>query len=413
MKKLLLLLVITFTLNSYSQISFEKGYFITNSDKKIECLIKNVDWVSSPVSFKYKESEKDEIKETGIEAVKEFGIYNSSKFLRETVQIHNSSDDINNLSYNRNPVFTEKQVFLTVLIEGKANLYTYGNSKKYFFKTDNTKIEQLIFIKFKNSYSEVAENKLYQKQLWDNLKCDRIKTTDVGKLLYTKNSLIDFFILYNNCNGTTSITDNSKIVNYDSKEEKKDLFNLNIKTRINNVTMAVQNEMNDFRDTDFGKKTNFGIGVEAEFILPVNKNKWALFLEPTFQSFNGEVTNEKTALYGFGVLTAKSDYNSVELPIGIRHYFFLNPNSKIFLNAAFVYDLSFGSSIKFIKTDGSTQDSLEISNGNNFAFGLGYKLYDKLSLELRYNSNRDFLSKYSAWSSDYKSFSIILGYTLF
>lgn len=249
--------------------------------------------------------------------------------------------------------------------------------------------------------------------LYSDLKCDRIKTTDVGKLLYTKNSLIDFFILYNNCNGTTSISDNSKIVNYESKKEKKDLFNLNIKTRINNVTMAVQNEMNDFRDTDFGKKTNFGIGVEAEFILPVNKNKWALFLEPTFQSFNTEVTNEKTALYGFGVLTAKSEYNSVELPIGIRHYFFLSPNSKIFLNAAFVYDLSFGSSIKFIKTDGSNQDSLEISNGNNFAFGLGYKLYDKFSLEFRYNSNRDFLSKYSAWSSDYKSFSIILGYTLF
>ena len=47
-KNLLLLLVSILTVNVYSQISLEEGYYIDNSNQKINCLIKNLDWKNNP-----------------------------------------------------------------------------------------------------------------------------------------------------------------------------------------------------------------------------------------------------------------------------------------------------------------------------------------------------------------------------
>jgi hypothetical protein len=56
MKKLFLLIILTqISLNCYSQINFEKGYFYNNENKKIECLIKNNDWLNNPTQIKYTE----------------------------------------------------------------------------------------------------------------------------------------------------------------------------------------------------------------------------------------------------------------------------------------------------------------------------------------------------------------------
>ncbi len=59
-KKLLLLIITILHLEGYSQITFEKGYIIDNSDQKIECLIKNIDWIFNPVNLEYKISEDSE-----------------------------------------------------------------------------------------------------------------------------------------------------------------------------------------------------------------------------------------------------------------------------------------------------------------------------------------------------------------
>ena len=56
-KKLFFLLTIILSLNSYSQVSFEKGYHIDNNDQKISCLIKNLDWKNNPTKFEFKLSE--------------------------------------------------------------------------------------------------------------------------------------------------------------------------------------------------------------------------------------------------------------------------------------------------------------------------------------------------------------------
>ena len=67
--KLLFLFTTVFTLNCYSQISFENGYFIDNDNQKINCLIKNLDWENNPTKFKYKLSENNELNTKTIKSV--------------------------------------------------------------------------------------------------------------------------------------------------------------------------------------------------------------------------------------------------------------------------------------------------------------------------------------------------------
>ena len=42
----------------FTQIRFEKGYFITNYGKRIDCFIKDIDWKNNPTKFDYKLNEE-------------------------------------------------------------------------------------------------------------------------------------------------------------------------------------------------------------------------------------------------------------------------------------------------------------------------------------------------------------------
>ena len=396
MKNLLLLFFgIILTINCYSQISFEKGYYINNSDEKVECLIKNIDWKNNPIDFKYKFSENDTKKTASINSVKEFGIYNTSKYIRKTVDIDRSSKKINDLSTVKNPIFNEEELFLKVLVEGSADLFLYadGSLKRYFYNKKNSTIEQLVFKSYKTPDNEIGTNNQYKGQLWNNLKCPTFKISQIKNIAYKKNELIDFFVEYNKCN-------NQEFVNYEEKQ-KKDLFNLNIRPGVNNSSLSLQQStFLSSRNIDFGSELSFRLGIEAEFIMPFNKNKWAVLIEPTYQYFKSEkeVASRKV----------KADYKSIEIPVGVRHYFFLNSNSKIFINGSFIFDLSQNSKIEF-----DPGSDLEIKTRNNLAFGLGYKHNDTYSLEFRYQTNREIISEYVYWNSKYNTVSVIFGYSLF
>lgn len=393
-KQLLFLLITILSFNCYSQISFEKGYYIDNSNQKTNCLIKNIDWKNNPTQFEYKLSENSESKKKTIESIKEFGINNISKYVRSIVNIDRSSEDIKKLSYDRNPIFKEEKLFLKVLIEGKANLYLLedGNLRRFFFNKENSAIEQLIFKSYKTPNNQIGKNNRFKNQLWNNLKCPNLKINKVENLSYQKNDIVDFFVEYNECNG-------EKNTNYEEKQ-KKDLFNLSIRPGFNNSSLSVQNSIYSSRDTDFDNEFGFRFGIEAEFIMPFNKNKWSLIIEPTYQYYKSEKETRNR--------NVKADYKSIEIPVGIRHYFFLNENSKMFVNGSFIFDFSNNSIVDYsIGTD------LEIKTRNNFAFGIGYKYNDKYSLELRYQTSREVLSDYIAWSSDYNTFSVIFGYSFF
>ena len=253
-KYIVVFLIIIFNLNLYSQISFENGYYIDNFNQKIECIIKNLDWKNNPTGFEFKLSKESETKVAEIKYIKEFGIYNTSKFIRSAIKIDKSGENINNLDYDRNPVFIEEVLFLKVLVEGKANLYIYEKEslKRYFYSTDNSDIEQLIFKVYLDVENKILTNNTFKNQLWTDLKCPKIEIDKVENLEYKTKSLINFFISYNKCN-------NLEFINYDQKV-KKDLFNLTFRIHLNNSSLSIENNALTSNVINFGYKTSFGFG---------------------------------------------------------------------------------------------------------------------------------------------------------
>lgn len=393
-KQLLFLLISIYSFNSIAQISFEKGYFIDNTDQKTYCLIKNIDWKNNPTEFEYKLSENEEPKISSIESTKEFRILNQSKYERSVVEIDRSSEDISKMGTDKNPIFKKEQLFLKVLLEGKADLFLYedGNLKRFFYNIDNSEVKQLIFKEYLTPKNSIGKNVEYKKQLWNDLKCQNITVNDVETIDYKKNDFVNFFIKYNKCN-------NSDFIDFE-KKQKKDLFNLTLRPGLNSSSLTIQNSISNSRDADFDNEFGFRFGIETEFILPFNKNKWAVLIEPTYQYYKSEkkLTSENV----------NADYTSIEIPIGIRHYMFLNNNSKLFINGSLIIDLSSNSKIDF-----ESSSDLEFKTDNNLAFGLGYKYDKKYSLELRYQTGREILGNYISWSSDYNTLSVIFGYSIF
>lgn len=159
---LLFTLMVLISTLSFSQISFESGYFIDNSNNKVSCLIKNLDWKNNPTQFEYKLSEDSDSKKLDIKSVKEFGTNNDSRYVRALVNIERSEPNFaSTLTDNPQPQFNEEELFLKVLIEGKANLYLYSfnNTTKYFYNIDDSNIEQLIYIRY-NATSNLIQKKM-------------------------------------------------------------------------------------------------------------------------------------------------------------------------------------------------------------------------------------------------------------
>ena len=408
MKNHYLFLLISFlSFNSYSQITFNKGYFVDNSHRKIDCLIKNLDWKDNPTNIEYKLTEADKSIKLEIKDVEEFAVDSNFKFVRKKVLMDRSSSNLNNMSVNKNPDLMEETLFLKVLIEGKANLYYYemDNLYRFFYSTDNLPVQQLIYKQYLISISERGTNNQYKQDLWNNLKCPTITLKKVEQLEYNSKSLEDFFILYNTCNNSTS-------TNYTIKE-KKDLFNLTLRPRINSTSLSVENNMTSTTISDFDSKINFGLGVEFEYILPFNKNKWSVSVEPTFQSFKSESTTSNVPNVSGNKIIGEVDYKSIDLFFTARHYLFLNKSSKFFVNLSYSLNFKSKSSLNFYRADGSLYNSLNVNPTNNLALGIGYKFLDRFSVELKLQSTRNIVDGYFYWNSKYKSTSLILGYSLF
>ncbi len=398
--QLFFITVLFSVLNAFSQTNFEAGYLIKTNGTKVDCLIKNEDWKGSPSSFSYKLEENGEIKTGTISNVIEFGSAESFKYIRATVNIDQSTDNVNNLTDVRNPIMKEETIFLKTLIEGKASLYytENENTPRYFYKVGDGKIEQLIYKKYLSTPTKLGKNERYKQQLATDLTCSKLNENNFEELDYKKNKLINLITKYNTC-------ENSEAIVF-SKNIQKSKFNLTIRPGVTFSSLSIL-KLGDER-INFDKNTGIRIGLEAEYVLPFNNSKWSVFIEPTYRNYKAEKeylyvdfnTFQKTTL-----ITA--EYNSIELPIGGRHYMYLNKNAAVFIDAAIIMDVSFMDS----KIDSSNEGGydLDVSADAAIALGIGFRYKNKYSFQARYHTPRQLLN-YDNINSDYKSFALIAGY---
>ena len=62
---------------------------------------------------------------------------------------------------------------------------------------------------------------------------------------------------------------------------------------------------------------------------------------------------------------------------------------------------------------GNNLNTLDITATSNLTFGVGYKLNDTYSMEMRLQTSRNVLDDYVYWDSDFKTMSLIFGYSFF
>ncbi|SHH62735.1 hypothetical protein SAMN04488109_4714 [Chryseolinea serpens] len=378
-------------LHAFSQIEYEKGYFINNDGVRTDCLIKNSDWFGSPDKIRYKNSESSDPVSLSVSEIKELGVGNA-RFIRTTLMAELATRDIRKISVNKNPEWKEQTLFLRVLVEGKANLYHHRTKgfDYFFFSIDNGDIKQLVYKLYLLTYEEMrsnvyyntntnyGENREYINQLQTYVYCASFSIEKVKQVKYERKPLAKYFTDYNTCHG---------IVAVDREKHSKQKVHLKIAPGIGTGS---QTRTGTVTHIDYGKGTDYRLGAELEFVLPFNRNKWSIFLEPGYHSFKTTGKNAVT-------------YQSIETTIGARYYFFLGKNTSLFLNAGIVGDLALTYQARDFNASG-----VSIS----FAGGGGFQ-YKKFSLEARQYGTRRLLTDGSDTWLNFQKLSFILGYKIF
>ncbi|MFM7853822.1 MAG: outer membrane beta-barrel protein [Flammeovirgaceae bacterium] len=392
-------LLATTVIELAAQKQFDKGYYITNSGQRIECLIKNLEWKNNPSSFKYKFSENQEEKIATVSDVKEFGVEGSFKYVVGIVEIDQSSDIIGELDNTRGPKWVTDTLFLKTIVKGPASLFSFESERltRYFYYIDNSALKQLVYKKYVvPSTLAINENAQFRQQLWNELKCGNVGMNYIKKLPYRKTDLTKYFIEFNICKGDSLQTQVYK--------QRRGQIAFWLTSGVNYSSVSSLNSLSKTK-TDFGSQINFSFGLELEFTLPYNKNKWSIIVDPTYQYFYSTTSS------GYAV-----KLNTIELPTGVRHSFFLKGEKRIFINAFFIsnFSLNLGSttSISEFKWYDNPSGTKYINPDNSLAIGVGIDL-KRLRTEVHYYTDRELQEGYPIISVPYSRTSLIFAYRLF
>lgn len=389
LKNLVRIFLICIGLPVYSQIQFEKGYLIGNDGRRLECQIRNNDWDNNPTSFKYKLSD-EKVMDASIEDVSEFGFEDGAIYSRATVKIDKSSINMNILSNDRNPDWSERLVFLKKLVSGPANLYFYkdGYIRQYLYQKSDSSIVTLVSKKYTNEEGAVLTNFGYRQQLLNDVNCGSISRESLSRIGYKDTDLIRFFQQYNSC-----VNPNIKAV---SAEKEREKFNIKLTPGVDYTMLKTDGLAQVNSEKGSGNSVSFRIGAELELIAAFNKGKWAIVLEPAFQYYK----------FPLKVTTLAVDVNywSVDLPMGIRYSTFLKSNTKLFFNGMYVPSLK-NKSFK-------SEKDMEVRMGSGAAFGVGVAK-GRLSGEVRYYIGRNIKNSYIFIDPSFSKATFILGYKIF
>jgi len=382
---------------SFGQVKFEKGYFINNDNQRVECFIKNMDWKYNPVEFSYKLKESGTTETGNLTSVKEFGLTNSFKFINADVKIDRSTQAVVGAKNEMDPVYSREKLFLKVLIEGKANLYGYESNKikRFFYSLSDTAIYPLTYKEVKKG-STITKNTGFRQQLWDKLRYPKTSMELIKSIDYTAPDLEKYFKIYNESFGGTMTERNT--------EKKGSYLNLKLTPGINSnsESMTVYGDQGNTSKLSFKGNQSFRIGLEAELSIPFDKYKWGILFEPTYQSYKSDAASDGA--------TATLTLNSLEFPIGLRYYIYINDNTRLYFNGFYISGLALNmNSTIMIPSTTLGDKSYSVGSTGNAAIGGGLD-YKRFSLETRYYTNKDLFKGSRFESSENGRFSIILGY---
>ncbi len=395
-KQTTILLLLMIASAGFGQISFKSGYLITTNNQRINGLFRDQNWLNSPKVIEYAYSQGETTHKVSTDTIRELVIGDNTKYIRAKVKIDRSTSDLTALDVNRNPVFSEEHLFLKVITEGKATLYQYNepNLERYFFKVDSSGINQLVYKLYWVRQSVMATNNQYKQQLLNAMHSDDLNQNDLKYLTYDLAKLTKYFKKYNQQN-ESNIPE--EVVN---KKTQHDWINITLKPGIS-YGHAVLWYYRLFPDpVKLNNKTTFRIGLDLEMPFKFNEKRWSIFIEPGFQRYKA---SGQSVVHELSV-----DYQSIELPAGLRYRYYFSNGTAVFFDAAVIFDFDFNSTITYSES----YEPLEVYSLINYGIGAGFQFNKWLSAGMRFQTPRDLTVNYSYWHGDYYHMSFYVGFKL-
>lgn len=303
-KTLIAILLSLCSIAAAAQVRYEKGWFVDNTGRKVECLIKNDERFSKTSQFMYKMSEDSEERVATIAEISSFSVGNML-FERHEVMIDYSEDDINaGYDISSEPNQEREVVFLQVLCDGQARLYYYEIpkvKKNYFFSTtESPELEYLINKNYMtdNRTGFLRENKAFRHQLYIGLANMGVTPDDVNHLEYDENQLMD---LFDKLNGTKSA------------RYAQGRFGIDLQ--------------GTYRPASHGGYS-IGAGVSFEYLFSKYRNKWAVFFMPEMKMLRMAYTGKD------GEIHQSNTIYDIQLQAGGRYYMYLNNSVRCYLEGS-------------------------------------------------------------------------------
>lgn len=411
---LLLVLLICLTMTANSQSKYEKGYFIDSENNRTECLILNLDWRFNPTGILVKSTETDEPKQVDIFFIKEFQVYGFEKYVRANVILDVSSSNIQNLSSDRFPEWEKRKVFLKVIAEGQATLYTYQQNQltRFFFKVGDS-IKQLIYKKYfyKNpdatrneNINNVASNNDFRKQL---MRYFPLALTDYNKIDYNSKDLAEYFTNYNMQQEgllKSEPQDTSIILKHDAQtrvQQRQSKISFGLTTGYQYTHWSILEDYN--YETAKINPSNHGVrlGASLEISIPYHHNVWSFILEPSYSINEGNLIK----------------YRTVTVPFGMRYTARSSATARFYCEAMLA---SRALEIGKAEVNSKRNYELDYFPSTGFVVGAGYRILNNqvekpnnkqgFRIGIQFSARTNALNNYY-YSGDLQTVSLIVGYT--
>ncbi|KGO92930.1 hypothetical protein [Flavobacterium subsaxonicum] len=398
MKKITLLFCLLLASVGFAQ---QSGYYVTTGGQRVDGQFMETDFLNAN-TLKFKSGSAGDFTLLDTKDVKEYGVGTDYKSVKYTVQIDVTDAAQGQLSANKDATWQKQTLFLNVLVEGDATLYSYTTDKgtKFFYKIESKQLEpqQLLYRQYTSGSLTSAENNKFRQQLYTDLNCnDSNKMDKFIDLDYRKAELVTLFEEYNTCK-------NSQNVVYKNNTGKKTHVLYSVFAGLYNGKFNIEGINPEVADD---KYLSFAAGAEIAMMFP--SDKFALFFRAEYESMKSELVNVYTTPYGSTITqnNFKLKGGLFNLYFGPRYYFNLNDKNRLFIDGAVVAafptgDLTQSTTINYdsgTTIDNVTVNKLDIGNAVYFNFAVGYTFINKFTAEVRLDTNRDFLGHVSGGSN--------------
>lgn len=417
-QKIVCILLVLIGLSSYTataQIKFKKGYIITKDGEKINCFIKDKEWSYDPPTYTYKRTKEGTVSTIDTKNIKELKIANRV-FVRKLVDIDVPANGTYSVKLSKETKTVSKELLLERIVNGDVKLYIYtkNNFKKFFFEKNN-KVVQLLYKKYLDD-NKIKEDNLFRKQLWNNFKCEGDKISDFSRVDYTRKELVAILVKYSKCTNLTVEVSKEK------KASFKELVNISPKLGVSllNTTMKPL-----YLSGEFTTKINaitISYGGEIEFFLPLFNKKLSVVGSYLAYDFDDSLTYTNNGIRPHLNGTTNIDYQSSNLSIGLRYYFYLKNEDQLFTSLNFSNDQVKGNFNYNASQSGIRYADVNLDMRDSYiTFGIGYKrkkafvelLFSTVSTSGIEDSAPAVAVALGTWSFNRNVLSINFGYNIF